>query len=92
MNIEYPCSIGCFRGTPVQFENLASPNTSGRRFNKRRGGSLTIIGQKLSIDINNLRRAFGSLPPSIDRAAQLLGIVAKRLHKLFKKNGPRGTR
>ena len=92
MNNEYTYSIGCFRGTLVQHENLASPNTSGRRFKKRRGGSFAIIGQKLNIDINNLRRAFGSLRPNIDRAAQLLGIVAKRLHKLFKKNGSRGTR
>jgi hypothetical protein len=100
MNDEYPYTIGCLRGTPIQKANTGDPPSADGRPNQRQGGPrrtaprrgsdpLATIARKLNVDINELRRAVGPPPPDIDRAARLFKIDPKRLRELFQQNSPR---
>lgn len=86
LNDEYPYSIGCFRGMPVQSPSNGGPGLSGPA-----GGSdpISAIARELNLDANELRRAVGPPPPDIDRAARILEIDPQLLRAAFERHRPR---
>lgn len=86
LTMEYPYTIGCFRGTPVKADfkpqqdrqmtpGAMAPGQTG----PRRGQALARVARILGISTSDLRRALGPPPPDLRAAAQTLGIPIARL-------------
>ncbi|WP_206057213.1 YHYH protein [Nitratireductor sp. XY-223] len=93
MTDEYPYSIGCFMGTPVNVPGSVSGapqrprEGAGRRPPERRGGPggreqvLSKAAAELGVSTETLRKAVGPPPPDFQQASRLLGIPANEIRR-----------
>jgi hypothetical protein len=87
--LEYPYSVGCYRG---KIRQIASGNSDQRRSrnaqppkNSSGVNHLQKIAKDLNLGVEELRRAVGPPPPNLKRAARILKVDEAQLRKLFKK-------
>ncbi len=99
MTEEYPYTIGCFKGTPVNVPNSMSaglpggseagqgPKHGGKR-NSGQGGpqqALARAAAELGVTTQQLRKAIGAPPPDFQQASRVLGIPAKQIRDAMRK-------
>ncbi|MDE0919990.1 MAG: YHYH protein [Arenicellales bacterium] len=97
--IEYPYTVGCFRGAPLRLVDRARPSNSTPEHLKhsdspRSGGGVSrvdpvrAVADELGLSYAALRRAVGPPPPNIQRAARRLGVDASVLRQSFERHRP----
>ncbi len=97
--IEYPYTVGCFRGAPLRLVDQGRPSNSTPGHQKYSGSSLSggsgsrvdpvrAVADELGLNYSALRRAVGPPPPNIQRAARLLGVDPSILRKSFERHRP----
>ena len=97
--IEYPYTVGCFRGAPLRLVDRGRPSNSTPGHQKHSDSSLSgggvsrvdpvrAVADELGLSYAALRRAVGPPPPNIQRAARLLGVDPSILRKSFERHRP----
>jgi hypothetical protein len=86
LTAEYPYTLGCFHGTPVEtgrHREAGSDRGDRERGRGRRGGRgrLERAARELGVSVDDLREAVGPPPPDIEGASRKLGIPADKLRE-----------
>lgn len=86
LTMEYPYTVGCFRGTPVsadfkpqQVRQMTSGGMAQGQPGPHRGQALARAARILGISTSALRRALGPPPPDLQAAARTLDIPVDKL-------------